>query len=55
MTNERKIEIMDTLSELKKEMNKVIGEKLSKVKWARGNVMEIDKMMIQLKGIENGS
>ena len=55
MTNERKIEIMDTLEKFRKEMKEVMEKELKIIKHAKSNIDEIDTLMMQLKGSSNGN
>jgi len=55
MTDERKIEVLGTLVKIKKEMQNVIKKESDTIRWATNHIKEIDKMMIMMKGKDNGN
>ena len=55
MTNERKVEVLNTLLEIRNQMLDMIKKELKTIKWATNNIKEIDELMMKLKGDENGN
>tara|TARA_R100000808_G_C2155321_1_gene167509 strand:- start:17396 stop:17563 length:168 start_codon:yes stop_codon:yes gene_type:complete len=50
MTNERKIEVMDELSLMRKKMKNVMDSEFKIIKEAKKNIDTIDELLINLRG-----
>jgi hypothetical protein len=53
MTSERKIEVMDELSVMKKTMKNVMDSEFKIIQEAKKNIDTIDELLIKLKGNNN--